>query len=76
MLILQCILGLQSQSIDFTNYFDQSYIPIVELVLIEILRDLDIDGGKGDVVLRLKKSIYGQAEYALLWYEKLWNVLF
>ena len=70
-MILQCILGFHSQSIDFTNYFDQSYIPIVELVLIEILRDLDIDGGKGDVVLRLKKSIYGQAEYALLWYEKL-----
>ena len=27
MLILQCILGLQSKSIDFTNAFAQAYIP-------------------------------------------------
>ena len=33
------------------------------------------DGGQGDVVLRLKKSLYGQAEAARLWYEKLRNGL-
>ena len=34
MLILQYILVLQSQSIDFTNYFDQAYIPSEEPVFI------------------------------------------
>ena len=33
------------------------------------------DGGKYDVVLKLNKSLYGQAEAARLWYEKLWNGL-
>ena len=38
-LILQCILGLQSQSIDFTNAFAQADIPSEESVFIEIPRD-------------------------------------
>ena len=33
------------------------------------------DGGQHDVVLKLKKSLYGQAEAARLWYEKLRNGL-
>ena len=36
MLILLCILGLKSQSIDFTNEFSQAYIPIAEQVLIKL----------------------------------------
>ena len=60
MLILQCILGLQSQHIDSTNAFSQADIPSGDTVLIELTRDLNIDGGQGDVVLRLKKSLYGQ----------------
>ena len=75
MLILRCILGLQSQSIDFTNAFAQAYIPIGKPVLIELPRDLKSDGGQHDVVLKLKKSLYGQAEAARLWYEKLRNCL-
>ena len=71
MLILQCIMGLQSQSIDFTNDFSQAYIPSGEPVLIEIPRYFKSDGGQCDVVLRLKKSLYNQAEAACLWYEKL-----
>ena len=39
MLILQCILGLQSQSIDFTNGFSQEDIPSGEPVFIELTRD-------------------------------------
>ena len=39
MLILQCILGLQSQSIDFTNAFAQADISSGEPVFIEITRD-------------------------------------
>ena len=38
MLILQCIQGLQSQSIDFTDAFDQADIPSAETILIEIPR--------------------------------------
>ena len=75
MFILQCILGLQSQSIDFTNNFAQADIPSGEPVFIEIPRDFNSDGGQHDVVLKLKKSLYGQAEAARLWYEKLWNGL-
>ena len=34
------------------------------------------DGGQHDVVIKLKKIIYGQAEAARLWYEKLRNDFF
>ena len=33
------------------------------------------DGGQDDVVIRLKNSLYGQAEAARLWYENLRNSL-
>ena len=75
MLILQCILGLQSQSIDFTNAFSQAYIPGGDPVFIELPRDFNSDGGQDDIVLKLKKSLYGQAEAARLWYENLRNGL-
>ena len=65
-LILQCILGLQSQSIDFTNVFAQADIPSGEPVFIELPRDFKSDGGQYDVVLKLKKSLYGQTEAARL----------
>ena len=67
MLIFQCILGLHSKSINFTNNFSQSDIPSGELVFIELLRDFKNDGEKVDVVIILKKSLYGQAEAARLW---------
>ena len=75
MLILQCTIGLHSQSIDFKNDFSQSDITSGESVLIELPRDFNSDGGQCDVVLRLKKSIYGQAEATRLWYEKFQNGL-
>ena len=75
MLILQLILGLQIQSIDFTYAFAQADIPSGETILIELPRDFKSDGGQDDVVLKLKKSLYGQAEAARLWYEKLRNDL-
>ena len=52
MLILQCILGFQSQSIDFTNSFAQAYIPSCEPVFFELTRDFNSDGGQHDVVLK------------------------
>ena len=69
--ILQCILGLKSQSIDFTNAFDQAYIPSEGPVFVELPSNFKSDGEQGDIVLRLNKILYGQAESARLWYEKL-----
>ena len=74
MLILQCILCLQIQSIDFTNASSWSDIPSGEPVFIELPMGFNNDGGKCDYVLRFKKIIYGQAEAACLWYEKLRSV--
>ena len=71
MLIFQCIIGLQSRSIDFTNAFAQADIPSGEPVFSELPRVFKSDGGQHDVVLKLKKILYGQAEAARLWYEKL-----
>ena len=39
MLILQFILGLQSQSIDLTDAFSQEDIPIGETILIDLPRE-------------------------------------
>ena len=52
MLILQCILGLKSQSIDLKSAFAQADIPSGGPVFIEIPRDFNIDGGDIYVVLR------------------------
>ena len=38
-LILHCILGLQSQSIDFTDAFAHADIPSGETILIELPRE-------------------------------------
>ena len=59
MLILQCTLGFQSQSIDATNSFSQADITSGKPVSIELTRDFKSDGGQFDVVPRLKKSLYG-----------------
>ena len=59
MLILQCILGLQSQITDLKNYFAQANIPGGEPVFIGLPRDLKSDGGQHDVVLKFKVKIPG-----------------
>ena len=71
MLILQCVLCMQSQSVDLKNAFSKADIPSGETVFVELPRDFNSNGVQGDIVLRLKKSLYGQAEAARLWYEKL-----
>ena len=75
MFIFQCILGLQSQSINFTIDFYQAYIPSGEPFFVELPSYFNSDGGKCDVVIKLNKSLYGQAKAARLWYEKLLNGL-
>ena len=52
MLILQCILDLQSQSIDFANAFALENTPSGDPIFIEITRDLKSDVVQYDVVLR------------------------
>ena len=73
MLILQCILGLKSQSIEFKKTFAQADITSGKPVFIELTSDLKNYGGQCDVVIRLKKSQYGKSEAAHLWYENLRN---
>ena len=68
MLILQYILGLHIQSIDIKNAFAHADIPSGEPVSIELPRDFNSYGGQDDIVTKLKKSLYGQAEAARLWY--------
>ena len=60
MLILQCILGLQSKIIDFKNAIAQVNNPSGDPVLIEIPSDFKSDGVQCDVVLKLNKIIYVQ----------------
>ena len=74
-LILQCILGLQSQIIDFTNAFAQADILSENPVFIQLPRGFKSDGGKYDIFIRLKKILYGQAKAESLWYENLRNGL-
>ena len=64
MLILRCIIGFQSQSNDFTDAFTQEDILCGEPVFIELPRDFKSDGEQGDIVIRLKKILYGQSEAA------------
>ena len=73
-LILKCIIVLQSQSIDFTDAFSQEDIPSGEPVFIELNRYFKSDGRQCDFVLRFNKRLYGQAKAAQLWYENLKNV--
>ena len=54
MLIIQYILGLKIQSVDFKNAFDQADIPGGEPVLIELTRIYYSDRGKYDVVISLR----------------------
>ena len=69
-LIFQCVLGGKSQSIDLKNAFSHEDIPGGKPAFIELPRDFNSGGGKCDVVIMLKKSLYGQSEAARLWYEK------
>ena len=74
-LIFQCILRFQSQSIDFINEFAQADIPSGEPAFIELPRDFKNGGWKHDAVLILKKILYGQAGYACIWNKNLRNGL-
>ena len=75
MLILKCILGLQSKTFDFKNSFAQSDIPSGVPVFIGPPRYFKNDGVNFDVVVSLKMILYSQDKAARLWYEKSLNGL-
>ena len=58
MLILQCVIGLLVQSIDFTNNFSWADIPSVVSVFIELPRDFYRDGLQCDIFLGLQENIW------------------
>ena len=74
-LVIQCIIGLQSQSIELTNDFDQVDIPGGKPVFVDLTRYFKSDVGQYDDGLILKKSLYGQAKSTRICYEKLRNGL-
>ena len=64
----------QSQIIDLTNAFAQSYNPRGKQLFIEITRDFNIDKGLCISVIIFKTILYVKAEAANLCYEKLQDV--
>ena len=60
---------------DFKNAFSKADITNGGSVFIELPRHFKSDGGKYDVVIRLKKCLYGQDKASRLWYKKLLNGL-
>ena len=70
MLIMSCLLNLTTLSVDFSNAFAQADIPESQTVYIEPPQGFTSENGD-DIVLKLNKSLYGQAESPRLWYEKL-----
>ena len=60
-------MGHSEVDVDFKVYYRFAES---ETVFIELYRDFKSNRGQCDVVIRLKKILYGQSEAALLWYEK------
>ena len=75
LLILECILVFQSQSINLTNEYDNKDTPKWGKLFIEVPRYFKITGGKFDIVLKLKKILYDISKATNLWYENFRNVL-
>ena len=68
-LILQCIIGLHSKSIDLKNTFAQKYIPFGDPLFIGLTRDFKNVREQFDIVVISKKTLYGKSKAACLWYE-------
>ena len=68
LILIYSVLRLsESNYFDFKNTFAQADIISVEPLFIEITRDFRIYGVQHDVVLRLKKILYGESKAACLW---------
>ena len=72
LLILTQLLKLETLSVDFSNAFAQADMPKDKAVYLHLPRGFQPVGEFAkEMVLWLKKSLYGQAEAPKLWYEKL-----
>ena len=72
MLILTQLLKLKTLLIDFSNAFAQADMPARKTVYLQLpCSFLPAKSYGREMVLKLKKSLYGQAEALRLWYEKL-----
>ena len=69
MLVLTCILDLKTQATDFSNAFAQALLE--KPVYLRPPARFRRDSWGSDPILKLNKSLYGQAEAPRLWYEKL-----
>ena len=69
MLVLTCILDLKTQATDFSNAFAQATLE--KPVYLRPPARFRRDSWGSDPILKLNKSLYGQAEAPRLWYEKL-----
>ena len=67
-LTLSLLLGLKTESLDFSNAFVQADLPEDQQIYIDV--PLGFQSPKPNQVLKLKKSLYGTASAPLRWYEK------
>jgi hypothetical protein len=69
MLVLSLLLGLKSQSIDFTLAFTQAPIDVPTCLSLPI--GFSIEGDSDEYVLELKKTLYGLKQAGLNWFKTL-----
>ena len=69
MLVMTCILNLKTLATDFSNAFAQAELP--KPVYLRPPARYDRPDWGPNPILKLNKSLYGQAEAPRLWYEKL-----
>ena len=69
LLTLSLLLGMKSQSIDFTLAFTQA--PIDTETYIDLPIEFEVDGRQDEYVLQLKKALYGLKQAGLNWFETL-----
>jgi Reverse transcriptase (RNA-dependent DNA polymerase) len=72
LLVLSCVLDLATQQIDFTNAFCQADID--EELYVEMPQDFGDPQGR-DMVLKLRKSLYGTKQAPRTWFLKLKSCL-
>ena len=67
LLIVCCVLGLESQSIDFVLAFPQAELE--EEIYMELPAGFEAQGADCSQVLKLKKNLYGLKQASANWYE-------
>ena len=73
MMFLNCIMGLNTKSTEFRNAFSQA--DLKQLVYLQSPAKYSDSSWGENPIIRINKSLYGQAKAPILWYEKLREVL-